>query len=123
MKKCENCKFFKEYNSDGQFINLCLYLCKNRTSKSECISEKEYVKALKEEYSDLKNDIKNLFSKIDSNNFKYHLFSYGNGDVLNIIYKYGKDKTECKQKILEYMKDLYQEIQDWEYYFAENFKK
>ena len=92
MKKCANCKFFKEYNSDGQFVNLCLYFCENRTSKSECISEKGYVEALKKEYDDLKKDLKNLFSKIDSDNFNYHLFSYGNTEVLNIIYKYGKNK-------------------------------
>lgn len=118
MKKCVNCKFFNEYNSDGEFVNLCLYLCESRTSKDECISEKLYLEALKEEYNDLKSDLRNLFSKIDSNNFNYHLFSYGNRDVLNIIYKYGKDKMDCKQKILEYMKNLYQEIQDWEYYFC-----
>lgn len=118
MKKCVNCKFFKEYNSDGEFVNLCLYLCESRTSKDECISEKLYLKALKEEYNDLKSDLRNLFSKIDSNDFKYYLFSYVNRDVLNIIYKYGKDKMDCKQRILEYMKGLYEEIQDWEYYFC-----
>lgn len=118
MKKCANCKFFEEYNSDNQLVNLCLYFCEDRTSKSECISVKEYVEVLKEEYNDLKKDLKNLFSIIDSDNFNYHLFSYGNREVLNIIYKYGKDKMDCKQRILEYMKDLYEEIQDWEYYFC-----
>jgi len=118
MKKCANCKFFKEYNSDNELVNLCLYFCEYRTSKSECISVKEYVEVLKQEYADLKNDIKNLFSKIDSDNFNYNLFSYRHTEVLNIIYKYGKDKMDCKQRILEYMKDLYQEIQDWEYYFC-----
>jgi len=118
MKKCANCKFFKEYNNDGQFVNLCLYFCEYRTSKSECISVKRYVEVLKEEYDDLKKDLKNLFSTIDSDNFNYNLFIYENTEVLNIIYTYGKDKMKCKQKILEYMKDLYQEIQDWEYCFC-----
>lgn len=118
MKKCANCKFFEEYNSDNELVNLCLYFCEDRTSKSECISVKGYVEVLKEEYDDLKKDLKNLFSIIDSDNFNYNLFSYGNTEILNIIYKYGKNKMDCKQRILEYMKDLYQEIQDWEYYFC-----
>lgn len=118
MKKCANCKFFEEYNNWNELVNLCMYFCEYRTSKSECISIKEYVEVLKKEYDDLKKDLKNLFSTIDSDNFNYHLFSYGNRDILDIIYKYGKDKTECKQRILEYMKDLYEEIQDWEYYFC-----
>lgn len=103
MKKCENCKFFKEYNSDGQLINLCLCFCENRSSKSECISVERYTEALKKEYSDLKNNVKNLFSRIDSDSLNPYIFSH---------------ETECKQKILEYMKCLYQEIQDWEYYFC-----
>lgn len=118
MKKCANCKFFEEYNNDNELVNLCLYFCEYRSSKSECISVKEYVEVLKKEYADLEKDLKNLFSIIDLDNFNYHLFSYGNRDVLNIIYKYGKDKINCKQRILEYMKDLYEEIQDWEYYFC-----
>ena len=118
MKKCANCKFFEEYNNDNELVNLCLYFCENRTSKSECISEKWYLEALKNEYDELKNNLKNIFSKIDSNNFNYQFFSYENTDVLNIIYYYGKNKTDCKQKILEYMKNLYEEIHDWEYYFC-----
>ena len=100
MKKCEKCKFYRQYNNYDELINLCMYFCENRLPKDKCISEKGYIEKIQNEYNEF----------INSDKFNYHLFSYGNKEICDIVYKYGKNKENCKQKIIEHMNDLNAEI-------------
>ena len=75
MKKCEKCKFYRQYNNYDELINLCMYFCENRLPKDKCISEKGYIEKIQNEYNELKNDLLNLFNFINSDKFNYHLLA------------------------------------------------